>query len=148
MIGLEDPLAPRFYTGGTTGHVTAAMAYLGWQATPICRLADDEAGHFVKSVLERWGTDTKHLMGNFPCPTPIIVEKILLGKDGSPKHRFLWTCPDCGAYLPSYRPIVVETVENPKGDLGMASVFFTDRVSRSIVTLAEHCKKNGAVIVF
>jgi fructokinase len=124
------------------------MAYLGWQATPICRLADDEAGHFVKSVLERWGTDTKHLMGNFPCPTPIIVEKILLGKDGSPKHRFLWTCPDCGAYLPSYRPIVVETVENPKGDLGMASVFFTDRVSRSIVTLAEHCKKNGAVIVF
>lgn len=148
VIGLEDPLAPRFYTGGTTGNVTAAMAYLGWQATPICRLADDEAGHFVKADLERWGTDTKHLMGNFPCPTPIIVEKILLGKDGSPKHRFLWTCPDCGAYLPSYRPIVVETVENLKSDLGMASVFFTDRVSRSIVTLAEHCKKNGAVIVF
>lgn len=148
VIGLEDPLVPRFYTGGTTGNVTAALAYLGWRATPISRLAEDEAGQFVKADLERWGADTKCLLGNIPCPTPIIVEKIFLGKDGAPKHRFFWTCPDCGAYLPSYRPIVLETVENLKNDIGTASVFFTDRVSRSIVILAEHCKKNGSVVVF
>ncbi len=148
VIGLEDPLVPRFYTGGTTGNVTAALAYLGWQTVPISRLADDEAGHIVKADLERWGVDTKYLSGNFPCPTPIVVEKIFLGKDGSPKHRFLWTCPDCGAYLPSYRPVVIETVDNLKGDIGAVAVFFTDRVSRSILNLAKQCKKNGAVVVF
>jgi fructokinase len=148
VIGLEDPLVPRFYAGGTTGNVTAALAYLGWQTMPISRLAEDEAGQFVKSDLERWGVDTRYLSGNFPCPTPIVIEKIFRGKDGSPKHRFLWTCPDCGAYLPSYRPVLVETVESLRDDMPRASVFFTDRVSRSIVNLAECCKNNGAVVVF
>jgi len=148
VIGLDDPLVPRFYAGGTTGNVTAALAYLGWQTMPISRLAEDEAGQFVKSDLERWGVDTKYLSGNFPCPTPIVIEKIFRGKDGSPKHRFLWTCPDCGAYLPSYRPVLVETVQSLKDDLPKASAFFTDRVSRSILNLAEHCKKNGAVVIF
>lgn len=148
VIGLDDPHAPRFYAGGTTGNVTAALAYLGWQTMPISRLAEDEAGQFVKSDLERWGVDTKYLSGNFPSPTPIVIEKIFRGKDGSPKHRFLWTCPDCGTYLPSYRPVLVETVQSLKDDMPRASAFFTDRVSRSILNLAEHCKKGGAVVVF
>jgi fructokinase len=121
---------------------------LGWQTTPVSRLAEDEAGLFVKADLERWGVETKFLSGPLPCATPIVVEKIFLGKEGSSKHRFLWTCPDCGAYFPSYRPVLVETVENLKDSLAPPSVFFTDRVSRSIVILAEHCKKNGAVVIF
>jgi sugar/nucleoside kinase (ribokinase family) len=148
VLGLEDPLMPRLYAGGTTGNVTAVLSYLGWQSMPIGRLAEDEAGEFVKADLQRWGVDTKHLQGNFPCPTPIVVEKIFLGKDGAAKHRFLWTCPDCGAYFPSYRPVLHETAEGLKKDIPAASVFFTDRVSRSTLVLAEHFKKNDAVIVF
>lgn len=148
VLGLEDPQTPRFYTGGTTGNVTAALSYLGWATTPISRLAEDEGGEFVKADLKRWGVDTKHLMGNSPCPTPIIVEKIFLGKDGAPKHRFLWTCPDCGAYLPSYRPVLTETAESLRVSIEKACVFFTDRVSRSTLVLAEHFKKNDAVVVF
>src|ERR1700722_2854445 len=93
VIGIEDPLTPRFYTGGTTGNVTAGLSYLGWTATPISRLSEDEAGQFVKRDLERWGVDTSHLSESSPCSTPVVVEKIFLGKDGTPKHRFLWTCP-------------------------------------------------------
>jgi sugar/nucleoside kinase (ribokinase family) len=148
VLGIEDPLVPRFYAGGTTGNVTAALSYLGWQSMPIGRLAEDEAGEFVKADLKRWGVDTTYLLGNFPCPTPIVVEKIFLGKDGAAKHRFLWTCPDCGAYLPSYRPVLTETAESLKGNITTASVFFTDRVSRSTLVLAEHFRKNNAVVVF
>lgn len=148
VIGIEDPLTPRFYSGGTTGNVTAALSYLGWQATPISRLSTDEAGHFVKADLERWGVDTAHLIEGSPCPTPIVVERIFLGQDGVPKHRFLWTCPDCGGYFPSYRPVVVEAVEHLKPEIARASAFFTDRVSRSTLALAEHCKNKGAVVIF
>jgi sugar/nucleoside kinase (ribokinase family) len=148
VIGIEDPLTPRFYGGGTTGNVTAALSYLGWQATPISRLSSDEAGHFVKTDLERWRVDTTHLAEGSPCPTPIVVEKIFLGKDGAPKHRFLWTCPDCGAYFPSYRPVLAEAVEHLKPEIDRASAFFTDRVSRSTLALAEHCKSKGAVVIF
>jgi sugar/nucleoside kinase (ribokinase family) len=148
VIGIEDPLTPRFYGGGTTGNVTAALSYLGWQATPISRLSSDEAGDFVKTDLERWGVDTTHLAEGSPCPTPIVVEKIFLGKDGAPKHRFFWTCPDCGAYFPSYRPVLAEAVEHLKPGITSASAFFTDRVSRSTLALAEHCKSKGAVVIF
>ena len=148
VIGVEDLLTPRFYTGGTTGNVTAALSYLGWQTTPIGRLAEDEAGQFVKADLERWGVDTVHLSGSSPCATPIVVEKIFLGKDGTPKHRFLWTCPDCGAFLPSYRAVLAEEVEHLKAEIEHVSAFFTDRVSRSTLALAEHCKNKGAVVIF
>ena len=148
VIGLEDPLVPRFYAGGTTGNVTAALAYLGWQTTPVSRLAEDEAGLFVKADLERWGVETEFLSSPLPCATPIVVEKIFLGKEGSSKHRFLWTCPDCGAYFPRLSPGSGRDRNNLKDSLAPPSVFFTDRVSRSIVILAEHCKKNGAVVIF
>jgi sugar/nucleoside kinase (ribokinase family) len=148
VIGIEDPLTPRFYGGGTTGNVTAALSYLGWQATPIGRLSLDQAGQYVKTDLERWDVDTTHLTEGSPCPTPIVVEKIFLGKDGAPKHRFLWTCPDCGAYFPSYRPVLAEAVEHLKPHITHASAFFTDRVSRSTLALAEHCKRKGAVVIF
>jgi fructokinase len=148
VIGIEDPLTPRFYGGGTTGNVTAALSYLGWQSTPISRLSSDEAGLFVKADLERWGVDTTHLAEGSPCPTPIVVERIFLGKDGAPKHRFLWTCPDCGAYFPSYRPVLADAIERLKPKITSASAFFTDRVSRSTLALAEHCKSKGAVVIF
>ena len=148
VVGIEDPLTPRFYSGGTAGNVTATLSYLGWHATPIGRLSWDEAGRFVKSDLERWGVDTTYLSEGSPCATPIVMEKIFLGKDGSPKHRFLWTCPDCGAYFPSYRPVLAEVVERLKSEISGASAFFTDRVSRSTLALAEHCKSKGAVVVF
>ncbi len=148
VIGIEDPLTPRFYSGGTTGNVTAALSYLGWKTSPVSRLCEDEAGNFVKADLERWGVDTIHLSEGPLCATPIVMEKIFLGKDGTPKHRFLWTCPDCGAYFPSYRPVLAETIEHLRAEITDVSAFFTDRVSRSTLALAEHCKAKGAVVVF
>ena len=148
VVGIEDPLTPRFYSGGTTGNVTAALSYLGWKTTPVSRLSADEAGNFVKADLERWGVDTIHLSEGPPCATPIVMEKVFLGKDRTPKHRFLWTCPDCGAYFPSYRPVLAETIERLKPEITDVSAFFTDRVSRSTLILAEHCKGKGAVVIF
>ncbi len=148
VLGMEDPGCPRFYTGGTSGNVSVAMAYMGWRSTPVSRLADDEAGQFVRADLRRWGVDLTHLATASPCSTPIVVHRIFAGKDGRPKHRFLWTCPDCGAYLPSYRPVLAEAITQVSAEIDNPSVFFTDRVSKSSFELAKHCKKEGAVFVF
>lgn len=148
VLGVEDPECARFYSGGTSGNVSASMAYLGWKATPIARLACDEAGAFVRDDLKRWGVDTSLLNTAPSCPTPIVVQKIFVGKDGRPKHRFLWNCPDCGAYFPSYRPVLGESVKELVKQIDKPTVFFTDRVSKSSLDLAEHCKQAGAAIVF
>lgn len=139
---------PRFYAGGTTGNLLATTAYLGWHSVALGRLNRDNAGIFVDQDLSTFGVDTTFLHSEPTCATPIVVQKIFKGRDGKPKHTFAWTCPDCGAYLPGFRALVSETADRLAAEVGDAAVFFTDRVSRSAITLAKHLKRNGAVIFF
>lgn len=147
VFGLDDP-APKFYAGGTCGNVVAGLAFLGWQSTPIARLGRDVAGNFVRKDLERWGVDTS-LIGLTPSgATPIVLEKIQLSKNGVPKHRFLWNCPDCGSYFPPFRPVLHAQVSDLKTRLGSAEIFYADRVSRSTVELAKHFHQEGSLVYF
>ncbi len=140
VFGLDDP-APKFYAGGTCGNVVAGLAFLGWDATPVARLGHDVAGEFVRQDLDRWGVDTS-LLGLGPSGgTPIVLEKIQLSKNGVPKHRFLWNCPDCGSYFPPFRPVLRAQVEDLKKKLEPPEIFYADRVSRSTVELAKHFRE-------
>jgi fructokinase len=147
VFGLEDP-APKFYAGGTCGNVAAGLAFFGWDATPIARIAHDHAGEIVRQDLMRWGVDTSFL-GLTPCgATPIVLEKLQVSKNGMPKHRFLWNCPDCGSYFPPFKSVLQAQVQDLKERLGHVDVFFADRVSRSAVELANHLHQKGALIYF
>jgi sugar/nucleoside kinase (ribokinase family) len=147
VFGLDDP-APKFYAGGTCGNVVAGLAFLGWESTPIARLGHDVAGDFVRQDLERWGVDTS-LLGLAPSgATPIVLEKIHLSKNGMPKHRFLWNCPDCGSYFPPFRPVLHSQVTDLKTKLGRPEIFYADRVSRSTVELAKHFHEEGSLVYF
>jgi fructokinase len=147
VFGLDDP-APKFYAGGTCGNVVAGLAFLGWDATPVARLSHDAAGKFVREDLERWGVDTS-LLGIAPSgATPIVLEKIQLSKNGVPKHRFLWNCPDCGSYFPPFRPVLHTQVEDLKKKLGRPEIFYADRVSRSTIELAKHFRADGSLVYF
>jgi len=147
VFGLDDP-APKFYAGGTCGNVVVGLAFLGWESTPIARLGHDVAGDFVRQDLERWGVDTS-LLGLAPSGgTPIVLEKIHLSKNGMPKHRFLWNCPDCGSYFPPFRPVLHTQVADLKAKLGRPEIFYADRVSRSTVELAKHFHEEGSLVYF
>lgn len=147
VFGLDDP-APRFYAGGTSGNIVAGLAYMGWEALPLARLADDVAGDFVRKDLKRWGVDTQFLGLSPVAASPIVLEKIELSKNGVPKHRFLWNCPDCNAYFPPLKPVLQNSVEFLKSETKTADVFFADRVSRSTVELARHYRSKGTLIYF
>jgi fructokinase len=147
VFGLDDQ-APKFYAGGTCGNVAAGLAFLGWETTPIARLAHDVAGEFVRQDLERWGVDTS-LLGLGPsAATPIVLEKIHLSKNGVPRHRFLWNCPDCSSYFPPFKPVLRTQVEDLKAKLGCPDIFYADRVSRSAIELARHFRKEGTLVYF
>lgn len=147
VFGLDDS-APKFYAGGTCGNVVAGLAFLGWEVTPVARLSHDVAGEFVRRDLERWGVDTS-LLGLTPSgATPIVLEKIHLSKNGLPKHRFLFNCPDCGSYFPPFRPVLRSQVEDLKKKLRPPEVFYADRVSRSTVELAKYFAEEGSLVYF
>jgi len=145
VLDQENGIETRF-AGGTCGNVLAILAFLGWRSVPVARLADDFAGSLIREDLERWGLDLEYLGLQPQTATPVIIQKIYRDKMGLPRHRFLWTCPDCGAYLPQFRPVPVKQLEIVKSV--DAQVFFFDRVSPGNIEMARRFADKGAVVVF
>ncbi|WPE24259.1 PfkB family carbohydrate kinase [Shinella zoogloeoides] len=148
VIGIDSHAPVHSWTGGTCGNILAIMSYLGWDAYPIARMNGDPASERVRVDLARWGV---HLDFTDCAPTghtPIIIQQIKRARDGSPTHRFLWTCPHCGERLPSYRPVTQNSIEGILPAISNSSVFFLDRVSRAAISLAAEAARSGAVVVF
>ena len=148
VIG-ADPNAPlRSWAGGTCGNVLAILAYLGWDAYPVARLNGDVASERVRADLSRWGVHLNWTACSPTTHTPIVVHRIRRGRDGRPSHRFSWSCPHCGGWLPPFKAITVDAVPLVRPELANASVFFLDRLSRASLSLAAEASARGAVVVF
>ena len=148
VVGLDPETPVRCWAGGTCGNVLSILAWLGWDAYPVARMNGDAASERVRADMARWGV---HLDWTTCAPTthtPIVVQEIRRGRDGRPEHRFSWSCPRCGEWLPPFRAITVNAVERIKPALADASVFFLDRLSRATLTLAAAAAARGAVVVF
>ena len=144
-----DPNRPmRDWAGGTCGNVMAILSFLGWEVFPIARLNGDHASTRVKSDLTRWGVKLDYVGCAPTSHTPIVVQEIKHTRDGSPRHRFIWSCPNCGEKLPVFKPITRDTIEKVSPAIENVAVFFLDRLSRGTLTLAEQAAEKGALIVF
>lgn len=148
VLGL-DPHAPvRSWAGGTCGNVLSILAYLGWEAFPIARMNGDPASDRVRADLAEWGVRLDFASCGPTAHTPIIIQEIKRGRDGKPKHRFSWSCPKCGEWLPAYKALTTAAVEAVAPAMANASVFFLDRLSRAALSLAKVAADQGAIIVF
>ena len=144
-----DPESPvRAWAGGTCGNVLCVLAYLGWDAYPVARMNDDIASERVRADLSRWGVHVDWANCVPTTHTPMIVQKIRRRRDGRIDHRFSWSCPHCGKWLPPFKAITVDAVERVRPALAGASVFFMDRLSRGTLALAAEASARGAVVVF
>jgi len=148
VLGL-DPHAPvRCWAGGTCGNVLSILAYLGWEAFPIARMNGDPASDRVRADLSKWGMRLDFASCEPTAHTPIIIQEIKRDRDGKPKHRFSWSCPKCGQWLPAYKPVTAAAVEAVTPAMENASVFFLDRLSRAALSLAKTAGDRGAIVVF
>lgn len=148
LMGI-DPQAPvQSWAGGTCGNVLSILAYLGWDAYPIARMNGDQASQRVKADMEQWGVRLDFAGCRPTSHTPIIIQEIRRGRDGTPSHRFSWSCPRCGEWLPGFRAVTLSAVETISPHLPGTAVFFIDRLSRSVLTLAARASAEGAVVVF
>ena len=136
------------FAGGTCGNVLTILSYLGWNAHPISRLKNDLPSQWLLDDLEKWGVDTSLMSRKDDGSTPIIIQKIKETKDGTRTHSFSLRCLCCGAYLPGYKSILGKDADDIANRLAHQQVFFFDRVSRGILTLAESFAERGGLIVF
>jgi fructokinase len=142
---LDAPV--RVWAGGTCGNVLAALAYLGWTAYPIARLGDDLPGRRVAHDLERWGVRQDFLVREGGEGTPVIAEHIRAAGSGG-THTFSSRCPFCGSDLPRYRSLRIGDTLPVLPKLPRPDVAFFDRVSAGVLRVAEHCAREGALVVF
>ena len=139
---------PRFFSGGTCGNVLTILSYLGWAATPVARLRRGSTADRVIGDLERFGVSTEFVTRRWDGSTPVIIHRIRCSSEGEAYHTFSWRCPSCGARLPGYRPVLGSVASTIVTDVGGSDVFFFDRVSRGVLTVARALRERGAVIVF
>ena len=143
-----DNKLPKMWAGGSCGNVLAILAYLGWHSYPIARLGKNVSTDYIKNDLKNFSVDLTYVEASDNGSTPIIVEKIRKTTAGLPAHSFLWTCPECGSWLPRYKSILVKTAKNIIEKFSNPQVFYFDRVNPGAIILAHAYQKRGALIVF
>jgi fructokinase len=148
VMGIDPKSAARAWAGGTCGNVLSILAYLGWDSFPIARMNGDPASKRIKADMGRWGVHLDFASCAPTCHTPIIIQQIRHSRDGVPTHRFSWSCPRCGKWLPGFKAVTLSAVDVVTPKLAGTTVFFMDRLSRSTLTLAARASAMGAVVVF
>jgi sugar/nucleoside kinase (ribokinase family) len=148
VFSADDATPPRIYAGGTCGNVLVILSYFGWESYPIARLNGDTASRYVVKDLKQWAVQLDLAMTKPGCNTPIVVQRIKRKTDGKVSHHFTWTCPTCGAWLPSYAAVHTRAAQAVIEARRKPNVFFFDRVSRGAITLAKASAQNGALVVF
>ncbi|MXZ55375.1 MAG: carbohydrate kinase [Gammaproteobacteria bacterium] len=148
IFGPEDEQPTRWFAGGTCGNVLAILSYLGWDSFPITRLNGDVASQVVQRDLNKVGVKLDFANLAPQAPTPIVVHRIKrTSKDGK-THCFSNHCPFCRSRLPSFRAIRNDTAQTALSHWIPPTVFFLDRASRGMITLAEAAAESGALVVF
>ncbi|HEV2296469.1 MAG TPA: PfkB family carbohydrate kinase [Tepidisphaeraceae bacterium] len=148
VIADDAAAEPLLCAGGTCGNVLTALAFRGWDAYPVARLRADAASKRVLDDLTHWGVKLDFVTVSDIGSTPVVVQHIRENGNGERSHKFSRRCPTCGNWLPWYKAVKAAAIPDLSPRLPKAHVFYFDRTSRGAVTLAEHARDAGAVVVF
>jgi sugar/nucleoside kinase (ribokinase family) len=148
VINTDSNIYPQLYAGGSCGNVLSILAFLGWNALPVARLADNKASRILECDLKHWDVDTSFIEHTSTGSTPIIIHRILKDAQGKPKHKFEFKDPDNGNWLPQYKPLLAKNVSSLTSSLPKPSVFYFDRATRASIELAKFYKNQNSLIFF
>ena len=131
--------------GGSCANVLISLAMLDRHVAPVLRLGDDDEGDLLINEFLDSGVVIDYISRHSGLRSPIIAEEI---DTHSAEHRFNFWCPETKNALPTYEPIGQYELRCAKPVLSVCSVFYTDRMSRSILEAMKLAHQSGAIIVF
>lgn len=131
--------------GGSCGNVLLSLAMLHRQVAPLIALGGDEVGGRLIDEFVRAGADTRFISQRGDLRSPVIAQEL---DTASGRHSFSFICRDTMVEYPRYQPIEDREVSAAAGALAACSVFYADRLSRSILDAMEQAHAAGALIYF
>lgn len=152
IVSAPDRSDALTFAGGTCGNVLSILSFLRWDATPIGFIGNDPAGDRVLADLAAAGIQAQHLVQRAEWSTPVFIQRLGKSADGQPTHTFASAthCPHCGHPL---------TERMTRGKIGTTpirrfaqrdpiDVFFMDRLSEDILSLAGSARDRGALVFY
>lgn len=131
--------------GGSCGNVLISLAMLEHKVAPLLALGEDEAGEMLVNEFKDAGADISHIFRSNHLRSPILAQ--VLDMD-SGQHSFSFICPETSERLPKYAPINMAQVRQADSLLHGCSVFYSDRLTDSILEAMEKAKAGGACVYF
>jgi fructokinase len=131
--------------GGSCGNVLASLAMLDRHVAPVLRLGDDDEGDLLISEFVQAGAVVDFISRHSGLRSPILTVEI---DTRLTDHTFSFTCPETDSALPTYEPIALHELCHAELVFSVCSIFYTDRLSRSILDAMDLAHRSGAVIVF
>jgi fructokinase len=131
--------------GGSCGNVLVSLAMLHRMVTPLLALGTDEVGSLLVGEFERAGADTRFISRRRDVCSPVVAQHL---DTASGSHSFSFTCRDTQVDFPPYEPIATEQVEAAESALASCTLFYTDRLSQSVVDAMTLSHAAGALIYF
>lgn len=132
--------------GGTCGNVLTVLSSQGINARPVGHSGVDIAADLIRQHLAAVGSDSSLVLRKSGVKTPRIVE--LAPGNGSLRHRFAFTCPECNTRLPRNLALREEEVRNIAIDWSNVSLFFFDRATPAGIFLALSAREAGVTVMF
>lgn len=131
--------------GGSCANVLVSLAMLDRHVAPVLRLGDDEEGERLVDEFMNAGAVVQFIHRLTGLRSPIIAEKI---NTVSSEHVFSFRCPETDADLPRFEPIGTPELRQAQRALSDCAVFYTDRLSPSILDAMRLANESGATVVF
>lgn len=141
----EDGFFTEEALGGSCGNVLVSLAMLRRHVVPVIAIGADDVGQQLVDEFAEAGADIRFIYQRSWLSSPVIAQEL---DTLSGHHRFRFDCRDTLREFPRYHPIQQQEVTEAACVLAACSVFYTDRLSESIVDAMRQARAAGALIYF
>ncbi len=148
LIKENDYRSLSHYLGGSCGNVIMILSHLGWDTYPIARFNNDKNASRLLIDLANNNVHLDYVYRMNDGSTPKIIQRNISDKYGNPKHKFEFFDPITGKRLPWFKSITKKMANDILIDSMCPTVFYFDRATPGILTLAQAYKEKGALIIF
>ncbi|NOT39073.1 MAG: hypothetical protein HOP13_01115 [Alphaproteobacteria bacterium] len=131
--------------GGSCGNVLVSLAMLEHSVAPVLALGRDAVGERLLCEFMRAGADTAYIFRHEHLASPVLAQRV---DTVSGQHHFSFICPETDEALPRFQSIGGADVQQARHVLNACHVFYTDRLSDSILHAMELAFHAGALIYF
>jgi fructokinase len=131
--------------GGSCGNVLVSLAMLHRHVAPVLALGDDDAGGRLIDEFLQAGATIQYITRRADVRSPVLAQEL---NTASGQHEFSFICPETREELPRYQPIGEPELASALTMLTRCTVFYTDRLSHSILQAMRTAGAAGAVIFF